>query len=197
HAHSYIVDYDDEEIKALFTDVEWEELMKDRIGIPSISLDIAKELAKYDKNTLEDLCATVMTSYLKDGEKYDAHKHHDQEWIQLAILLEFGAIETARSFKGVSDQKYLLENFKMPKTLRDMYSELIKAVNFNDQKAEKIQVFSIVHLGLWIQFTRLWCAGGSICIFRKDFPSHNVDSTFSEDGIRSFLKLLVLIYQRK
>ena len=72
----------------------------------------------------------------------------------------------------------------MPKTLRDMYSELIRAVNFDDQKAEKIQVFGILHLGLWIQFTRLWRAGGSICIFCKDFPSHNVDSTFSEDGIR-------------
>ena len=81
------MDYDDEEIKALFTDVEWEELTKDRIGIPSISLDIAKELAKYDKNTLEDLRATVMTSYFKDGEKYDAHKHHDQEWIQLATRI--------------------------------------------------------------------------------------------------------------
>ncbi len=85
----------------------------------------------------------------------------------------------------------------MPKTLRDMYSELIRAVNFDEQKAEKIQVFGILHFGLWIQFTRLWRAGGSVCIFRKDFPSHNVDSTFSEDGIRSFLKLLVSIYQRK
>ena len=97
-------------------------------------------------------------------------------------LLEFRAIEAARSFKGVSDQKYLLENFKMPKTLRDMYSELIKAVNFDDQKAEKFQVFGILHLGLWIQFTRLWCAGGSICIFRKDFPSHNVEVCFQKMG---------------
>jgi len=101
------------------------------------------------------------------------------------------------SVEGVSDQKYLNERFKMPKTLRDMYSELIRAVNFDDQKAEKIQVFGILHFGLLIQFTRLWRAGGSICIFRKDLPSHNVDSTFSEEGIRSFLKLLVSIYQYK
>ena len=45
----------DEDIKALFTDVEWKELTEDRIGIPSISHDIAVELAKYGKNTLEDL----------------------------------------------------------------------------------------------------------------------------------------------
>ena len=85
----------------------------------------------------------------------------------------------------------------MPKTLRDMYSELIRAVNFDNQKAEKIQVFGILHFGLWIQFTRLWRAGGSICIFRKDLPSYNVDSTFSEEGILSFLKLLVSIYKYK
>ncbi|RIA85121.1 hypothetical protein C1645_741827 [Glomus cerebriforme] len=34
HAHSYIIDYDDEEIKALFNDVEWEELTTDA---PSLS----------------------------------------------------------------------------------------------------------------------------------------------------------------
>ncbi|RHZ58782.1 hypothetical protein Glove_368g39 [Diversispora epigaea] len=35
----------------------------------------------------------------------------------------------------------------MPKTLRDMYTDLIKAVNYDDQKANKLQVFGILHLG--------------------------------------------------
>ncbi|CAB4417250.1 unnamed protein product [Rhizophagus irregularis] len=35
----------------------------------------------------------------------------------------------------------------MPKTLRDMYSELIRAIDFNDQRAKKIQAFGIIHLG--------------------------------------------------
>lgn len=30
HAHSYIVNFDDENIKALFTDEEWKELTEDR-----------------------------------------------------------------------------------------------------------------------------------------------------------------------
>ncbi|CAG8604938.1 1103_t:CDS:2, partial [Acaulospora morrowiae] len=111
-------------------------------------------------------------------------------------LFEFGAIEGARSFSGVSDRKYLLETFKMPKTLRDMYAELLRAANYEDQKSDKLQVFGILHLGLWIQFARLWRAGGSICIFRKDPLSFNVDSKFSEEGIRSYLKL-VAIYQHK
>ncbi|CAH1765183.1 12484_t:CDS:2 [Entrophospora sp. SA101] len=67
-------------------------------------------------------------------------------------LLKLGAIEGARSFKGVSDNKYLDEEFKMPKSLQDMYSGLIRAVNYDDQRADKLQVIGILHLGLWIQF---------------------------------------------
>ncbi|CAJ0755590.1 4028_t:CDS:2 [Entrophospora sp. SA101] len=102
-------------------------------------------------------------------------------------LLKLGAIEGARSFKGVSDNKYLDEEFKMPKSLQDMYSGLIRAVNYDDQRADKLQVIGILHLGLWIQFVRLWCAGGSICIFCKDPQSFNIHSKFSKNGLRSFL----------
>ncbi|CAI2192803.1 19295_t:CDS:10, partial [Funneliformis geosporum] len=283
HAHSYIVDFDDEDIKALFDEEEWKELTKDRIGVPPVPHDIAKELTKYGKKTLKELRAVVLTPYLKENEEYDVNKHYELEWIQMALrtlcnlyenvdaplirkqyedwftvalfgacidfcirdiqlgtdikrtdapslssanrknrdrkantrtrkltgrkidgiiytvdkLLEVGAIEGARSYSGVSDQKYLIETFKMPKTLRDMYVDIMKAVGYDDQKANKIQVIGILHLGLWIQFARLWRAGGSICIFRKDPLSYNVDSKFSEMGVISFLKLLISIYQYK
>ncbi|CAG8547309.1 10162_t:CDS:2 [Diversispora eburnea] len=187
HAHSYIVDFDDKDVKALFTDEEWNELTKDRIGVPSFPRDIAEELAKYGSKTLKELRTKVMKSYLKEEEEYDVHKHYNQEWIQMTMrtlcnlfenidtplvktqyedwftvalfgtcidfcirdaqlgtdvkrLLELGAIEGARAFAGISDNKYLLESFKMPKTLRDMYSDLIKAVNYDDQKADKLQI---------------------------------------------------------
>ncbi|CAG8723892.1 35659_t:CDS:2 [Gigaspora margarita] len=214
HAHSYIVDYDDEDIKTLFDEEEWKELTKDPIGIPSIPHEIAKELTKYGKKTLKELRAVVMAPYLKEKEEYDVNKHCEQEWIQMALrtlcnlyenmdaplirsqyedwfteepwskgkytyctrkltgrridgiiytvdkLFEVGAIEGARSYSGASDQKYLLETFKMPKTLRDMYADLMRAVDYDDQKASKIQVIGILHLGLWIQFARLWRVGG-------------------------------------
>jgi hypothetical protein len=44
-----VIPIDDEDIKALFTDVESKELTEDRTGIPSISRDIAKELTKYGR----------------------------------------------------------------------------------------------------------------------------------------------------
>ncbi|CAG8629254.1 15736_t:CDS:10, partial [Funneliformis mosseae] len=259
HAHSYIVDYDDENVKSLFTDIEWEELTKDRIGVPDVPSEIVKEMAKYGKKTLKELRTIVMTSYLKDDETYDISKHYDKEWIQTAMRalcnlyenmdsplirsqyedwytvslfgscidfcirdaqlgtdikrtdapsidgiiysidkqFEVGAIEAARSFLGISDRKYLLEAFKMPKTLRDMYTDLLIAANYEQQKADKIQVVGVLHLGLWIQFVKLWRAGGSICIFRKDPRSFNVDSRFSKEGVKSFLKLLIAIYQYK
>ncbi|GES90847.1 C2H2-type zinc finger transcription factor [Rhizophagus clarus] len=283
HAHSFIVDFDDKDIEALFDKEEWKELTKDPIGVPPVPRDIAKELTKYGKKTLKELRAIAMASYLKEEEEYDVNKHYEQEWIQMATrtlcnlyenvdaplirsqyedwftvslfgtcidfcirdiqlgtdinrtdapslssanrknrgrkanthtrkligrkidgiiyavdkLLEVGAIEGARSYSGASDQKYLHETFKMPKTLRDMYADLMRAVDYDDQKANKIQVIGILHLGLWIQFARLWRAGGTICIFRKDPLSHNVDSKFSEVGLRSFLKLLASIYQYK
>lgn len=85
HAHSYIVDFDDEDIKALFDEEEWKELTKDRIEVPPVPHDIAKELTKYGKQTLKELRAVVMTPYLKEKEEYDVNKHYELEWIQMAL----------------------------------------------------------------------------------------------------------------
>jgi hypothetical protein len=72
HAHSYIIDYDDENVKALFTEADWNEL--------------TKELVRYGKKTLSELRNSVMTSYLQDGTTYDINKHYNQEWIQMALV---------------------------------------------------------------------------------------------------------------
>ncbi|RHZ58793.1 hypothetical protein Glove_368g40 [Diversispora epigaea] len=85
HAHSYIVGFDDEDVKMLFTDEEWNELTKDRIGVPSFPRDIAEELAKYGSKTLKELRIKVMKSFLKEEEEYDVHKHYNQEWIQMTM----------------------------------------------------------------------------------------------------------------
>lgn len=281
HGHSYIIDCEDTNIKSLFSEMEWEELTVDRLGVPSIPQDIAKELARYGKKSLGELRKIVTTPYLQDGVTYDVQQHYDLEWIQLAVralvnlyentdsplvrnqyedwftvalfgacidtcmrnaqlgtdvnrtdapslssanrknraqpnsarkligrkidgivyvvnrLLEVGAIEAARSFFGESDRKCLIENFKMPKTLHDMLTEHIRAVDYDDKKIKKLQVFGILHLGLRVQFTRLWCAGGSVTIFRKDPQLYYLDKKFSVEGIKTFLKFLASIYQRK
>ncbi|RIA83882.1 hypothetical protein C1645_860121 [Glomus cerebriforme] len=252
---NYVKDIDDEH------EMEWEELTVDRLGVPSIPQDIAKELARYGKKSLGKLRKIVTTPYLQDGVTYDVQQHYDLEWIQLAVralvnlyentdsplvrnqyedwftvalfgacidtcmrnaqlstdvnrtdvpslssanrknhaqpnsarkligrkidgiiyvvnrLLEVGAIEAARSFFRESDRKCLIENFKMLKTLHDMLAEHIRAVDYDDKKIKKLQVFGILHLG----------QGCGV----------PVDKKFSVEGIKTFLKFLASIYQHK
>jgi len=112
-------------------------------------------------------------------------------------LLEIGAIEAARSFMGVSDRKYLLEKFKMPKTLRDMLADMIRDVDYEEEKVNKLQVFGILHFGLRVQATRMWRAGGSITIFYKDPKVYYLSNKFSVEGVKTFLRFLAMIYQYK
>ena len=62
-----------------------ERINKDRIGVPPVPHDIAKELTKYGKKTLKELRAVVLTPYLKEKEEYDVNKHYELEWIQMAL----------------------------------------------------------------------------------------------------------------
>ncbi|CAJ0904638.1 3651_t:CDS:2, partial [Entrophospora sp. SA101] len=157
HAHSYIIDYNDSDVKALFNDDEWRELTNDRIGIPTIPDEIAKELSKYAKNSL----GTLVNLYENINSPLIRYQY--ESWFTVALFGDFlfvvlyrtdipslasanrknhgwvGAIEAAKEYLGVSDNKYLLEYFKMPKTLYDMLSDLIKAVNPDEKKANKLQ----------------------------------------------------------
>lgn len=112
-------------------------------------------------------------------------------------LLEIGAIEAARCFIGVSDRKYLLEKFKMPKTLRDMLADMIRDVNYEEKRVNKFQIFGILHFGLRVQGTRLWRAGGSITVFCKDPQVYYISDKFSVEGVKDFLKFLAMIHRYK
>jgi hypothetical protein len=85
----------------------------------------------------------------------------------------------------------------MPKTLRDMLTDMIRDVNYEKEKVNKLQVFGILHLGLRIQATRMWRAGGSITIFYKDPQVYYLSNKFSVEGVKTFLKFLAMIYQYK
>ncbi|CAI2191543.1 2590_t:CDS:2, partial [Funneliformis geosporum] len=86
HAHSYIINYDDENVNELFTEMEWNELTEDRIRISAVLREIREELVIYGKKkTLSELYNSVLTSYLQDRTIYDINKHYNQEWIQMVI----------------------------------------------------------------------------------------------------------------
>ncbi|RIB01497.1 hypothetical protein C2G38_2150430 [Gigaspora rosea] len=111
--------------------------------------------------TLGRIVEDILFNYVKDKEYED------------------GVIEATRSYLSELDRKYLNENFKMPKTLYNMLTDHIWEVDYNE-------VFGILHFGLRIQFTRLWCARGSIPIFHKDPQLFYLDNKFlAEDVLNS------------
>ncbi|UZO27317.1 uncharacterized protein OCT59_019518 [Rhizophagus irregularis] len=216
HAHSYIIDCDDAEIKSLYTETEWKELIKDRLGLPINPAHIAKELSKYAKKTLRELRQIVMTPYLQDDIEYDAQQHYDMEWIQTSLrtltnlyentdhplarrtdIKRTDAPSLASANRKNRAKKYLLEEFKMPKTLRDMLADMIRDVNYEEKKVNELQVFGILHLGLRVQATRLWRAGGSITVFYKDPQVYYINNKFSVEGVKNFLKFLAMINRHK
>ena len=85
----------------------------------------------------------------------------------------------------------------MPKTLRDMLVDMNRNVNCEEEKVNKFQVFGILHLGLRVQATRMWHAGGSTAIFYKDTNVHYLSNKFSVEGVKNFLRFLAMIYQYK
>ncbi|CAG8583185.1 14404_t:CDS:2, partial [Gigaspora rosea] len=119
--------------------------------------------------TLGRIVEDILFNYVKDKEYED------------------GVIEATRSYLSELDRKYLNENFKMPKTLYNMLTDHIWEVDYNE-------VFGILHFGLRIQFTRLWCARGSIPIFHKDPQLFYLDNKFLAEGIIAFLKFLAAVY---
>ncbi|CAI2194631.1 18378_t:CDS:2, partial [Funneliformis geosporum] len=164
-------------------------------------IDVAYRDAKLGTDVKRSDVPSYASSNRKNRSKKSKRKLTGRKIDGIVYLIEnlheVGAIEGARSYAGVHDKKYLEEYFKMPKTLRDMLTDLVIAVDYDESKMNKFQVFGIIHLGLKIQFSRLWRAGGSITIFKKDPPLYEVPRKFSTDKFKIFLKFLVSIYKYK
>lgn len=60
---------------------------------------------------------------------------------------EYGGIEVARSFRGVTSSKWLNDNFKLAKALRDMLFCLHELVDHDNAIAKKLQVVGVLNAG--------------------------------------------------
>lgn len=78
-----------------------------------------------------------------------------------------------------------------------MLADMIRDVNYEEKKVNELQVFGILHLGLRVQATRLWRAGGSITVFYKDPQVYYINNKFSVEGVKNFLKFLAMINRHK
>ncbi|CAG8504367.1 10506_t:CDS:2, partial [Scutellospora calospora] len=175
HAHSYIVDFDNENIKALFIDSEWKELTKDRIGVPIILHDIIKELAKYKKEWIQLAIRTLVNLY--ENMNSSLIRTQYEHWFTVALLgtcidfclrdirlgTDIKRIDASSSSSANRKNRSRKANIRKRKLVGRKIDGIIyttdellefeaiegaRAVNYDDQKANKLQVIGILHLGL-------------------------------------------------
>lgn len=61
---------------------------------------------------------------------------------------EYGGMEVARSFRGVTSSKWLGDTFKLAKALRDMLFRLHELVDHDNDMAKKLQVVGVFNAGM-------------------------------------------------
>ncbi|CAJ0628578.1 9659_t:CDS:2 [Entrophospora sp. SA101] len=111
--------------------------------------------------------------------------------------LELGVFESASIFEDEHDNKYLKESFKLPKSMRDIYCGLARYIKYEEEKCNSSQVIGILHLGLMVQFSKLWRANGLIAIYKKSNNVNYLSPRFTKLGLNDYLKLLAKIYSYK
>jgi hypothetical protein len=82
---------------------------------------------------------------------------------------EFCAIEAAPRLRGgTSSTKWLSDNAKLLKVLRDMLSQLASAVAYERRIVQQLQVVGISTAGLTMQVSRMCHRKGYVCLFTRD-----------------------------
>ncbi|PKK76475.1 hypothetical protein RhiirC2_772491 [Rhizophagus irregularis] len=81
---------------------------------------------------------------------------------------EFGAGEAGKDWIDKYGTKYLKEiGLKLPKTLKDMFVNLMERINWNEEMRRKIQTLGIIHRGLTMIMVYVDNPKGYICRFRR------------------------------
>lgn len=62
---------------------------------------------------------------------------------------EYGAMEVARTFNGVTSSKWLGDSFKLAKALRDMLFRLHGLVDHNEAIVKRLQVVGVFNAGMY------------------------------------------------
>nr|CAG8563336.1 3191_t:CDS:10 [Entrophospora candida] len=84
--------------------------------------------------------------------------------------LDWAASEAGRKWRGESGTKLLKEGLTLPKTLKDIFIELSRRVNYCEDKVRKINVPGFIHSGAVMIKTNLDCPGGYVCRYMIEKP---------------------------
>ncbi|KAH0614004.1 uncharacterized protein H6S33_005890 [Morchella sextelata] len=81
---------------------------------------------------------------------------------------EYGAMEVARTFNGVTSSKWLGDFFKLAKALRDMLFRLHGLVDHDEAVVKKLQVVGVFNAGLSFQLIRMSHPKGFVCLLNAE-----------------------------
>jgi hypothetical protein len=108
---------------------------------------------------------------------------------------EFCAIESAPRLRGgFSATKWLSDNAKIQKVLRDMLSRLVTLVDNDPQIVRRLQVVGISTSGLNLQVTRLCHRKGYVCLSIREKLFGFPDDVMQ---LKQLLLLLIALVQTK
>lgn len=85
---------------------------------------------------------------------------------------EYGAVEVARSFKGLNSTKWISDMFKIARSMRDMQGRLHDLVKNDQRIVRKLQVIGITNAGLEFQWVRMNSPGGYMCLLQRETLQH-------------------------
>lgn len=81
---------------------------------------------------------------------------------------EYGAVEVARTFNGVTSTKWLGDSFKLAKALRDMLLRLHELVGNDQSIVKRLQVVGVATAGLSFQYIRMNHPSGYVCLLQRE-----------------------------
>ncbi|RUS32611.1 hypothetical protein BC938DRAFT_474912 [Jimgerdemannia flammicorona] len=130
---------------------------------------------------------TVKGNRAKLGRRFDAIIKTDGN-----DYYEYGAIEVAKSFEGVMSTKWLNDNLKLAKALRDMFFRLNQLVDNHVKK--ELQVVGLVNSGLKCQVVRMNNPRGYVCLLKRE-ELHEVPVDIEQ--LSNLFRLLKSVWQMK
>lgn len=119
---------------------------------------------------------------------------------------EYGGMEVARSFRDVTSSKWLGDDFKLTKALRDMLFRLHELVDHDKSIVKKLQVVGVLNAGtsrtqpglvlfinsdsnpgLALQITHMNHPNGYVCLLQREKLQH------VPTNVQNLMKLLQLL----
>ncbi|CAG8483395.1 8696_t:CDS:2 [Funneliformis mosseae] len=188
--HSFIINDADMKAQSIFRKEEWEEIFSSNLKIQHFDINYINH-AYRAMHTLWEIHSEPI---IKTGRVVPAQRRSkkigrkgDGIFRLIGDRLEFGAIEAGKKWEGKSGRKYIIDSLKLSKTLRDMFVQLAKECDDDEQIVRKLQTVGMLHSGNRFQLLTLDVPKGYICRIKR-FAFQEVASHINNPPLAFVLK---------